>query len=78
MRALFCPHLLFWIIHIRISYGWISFGCLLAYRNTKVPDVQARLRNAKKEEPGFSPHALAGILVLVTANFVFAMKFLAG
>lgn len=43
-----------------------------------MPDMRERLRNAKKEEPGFSPHALAGILALVTGNFVLAFHFLAG
>ena len=43
-----------------------------------MPDVQARVRNAKREEAGFPPHIIAGALLLVTGNFVLAFNWLAG
>ena len=46
--------------------------------NTEVPDVQARLRKAKREEPGMPPHIIAGTLVLLTGNFILALNWLGG
>jgi len=46
--------------------------------NTEVPDVRARLRNAKKEEAGFPPHIIAGTLLFVTGNFIMVLNWLGG
>jgi hypothetical protein len=46
--------------------------------NSEIPDVQARLRKAKREEAGFPPHIIAGTLVLVTGNFVLMLNWLGG
>jgi DnaJ-class molecular chaperone len=46
--------------------------------NTEVPDMRARLRNAKKEEAGFPPHIIAGTVLLVTGNFILALRWLGG
>jgi len=46
--------------------------------NSKVPDVAERLKNAKREEPGFPPHIIAGALVLVTGNFILMLNWLGG
>lgn len=46
--------------------------------NTPVPDVAARLREAKRAEPGFPPHIIAGALSLVVANFVLVFSWLGG
>ena len=46
--------------------------------NTKVPDVQERLRKAKREEPGMPPHIIAGALLLVTGNFIAMLNWLGG
>lgn len=46
--------------------------------NTEVPDVRARLRNAKREEPGMPPHIIAGTLLFVTGNFIMAINWLGG
>ena len=46
--------------------------------NTEVPDMRARLRDAKKEEPGMPPHIIAGTLLLVTGNFILVINWLGG
>jgi DnaJ-class molecular chaperone len=46
--------------------------------NTNVPNVQERLRNAKKEEPGMPPHIIAATLLFVTGNFVMVLSWLGG
>ena len=46
--------------------------------NTEVPNVQERLRKAKREEPGMPPHIIAGALILVTGNFIAALNWLGG
>ena len=46
--------------------------------NTEVPDVAARLRNAKKEEAGFPRHIIAGTLLFVTGNFILVLNWLGG
>lgn len=46
--------------------------------NTEVPDMRARLRDAKKEEPGMPPHIIAGTLLLVTGNFILVVNWLGG
>ena len=46
--------------------------------NTEVPDVQQRLRNAKREEPGMPPHIIAGTLLFVTGNFIMVLNWLGG
>ncbi len=45
---------------------------------TEMPDIAQQLRNAKREEPGFPRHLIAGGVLLVTANFVLAFNWLAG
>ena len=46
--------------------------------NTEIPNVQERLRKAKREEPGMPPHIIAGTLVLLTGNFILALNWLGG
>lgn len=46
--------------------------------NTEIPDVQARLRNAKKEDPKASQHVVAGTLAFLTLNFILCINWLAG
>jgi len=46
--------------------------------NTEVPDVQARLRKAKREEPGMPPHIIAGTVLLLTGNFILMLNWLGG
>ena len=46
--------------------------------NTEVPDMRARLRDAKKEEPGMPPHIIAGTLLFVTGNFILVVNWLGG
>mmetsp|Transcript_1381 Transcript_1381/g.3905 ORF Transcript_1381/g.3905 Transcript_1381/m.3905 type:complete len:191 (+) Transcript_1381:12-584(+) len=46
--------------------------------NTEVPDMRARLRNAKKEEPGMPPYIIAGTLAFVTGNFIMVVNWLGG
>lgn len=46
--------------------------------NTEVPDVKARLRNAKREDPGMPPHIIAGTLLFVTGNFIMVVNWLGG
>jgi len=46
--------------------------------NTEVPDMRARLRNAKREDAGFPPHIIAGTLLFVTGNFVMVVNWLGG
>jgi len=46
--------------------------------NTEVPDVRARLRNAKREDPGFPKHIIAGTLLFVTGNFIMIINWLGG
>ena len=46
--------------------------------NTEVPDMRARLRNAKKEEAGMPPYIIAGTLAFVTGNFILVINWAAG
>ena len=46
--------------------------------NTEIPDVQTRLRSAKREEAGFPPHIIAGTLAFVTGNFILMLNWLGG
>ena len=46
--------------------------------NTKVPDLQARLRNMKKEEPEANKGIIAGTLLFLTVNCCLVLNFLAG
>ena len=46
--------------------------------NTPVVNVQERLRNAKREEPGSANGMVAAACLFVTVNFVLVFRFLAG
>lgn len=46
--------------------------------NTKVPDLQARLRNMKREEPPANKGLIAGTLLFLTVNCCLVLNFLAG
>ena len=46
--------------------------------NTAMPDIKAKIKNAKKEEPGFPPHIIAGALLIVTGNFIMVLNWLGG
>ena len=46
--------------------------------NSKVVNVQDRLRSAKREEPGAASGMVAAACLLVTVNFVLVFRFLAG
>ena len=46
--------------------------------NTAVPDVRARVRNAKREDPGFPRGMVAGALLLVVGNMVLVLNWVGG
>ena len=46
--------------------------------NTKVPDVQAKLRKMKREEPEANKGLIAGTLLFLTVNCCLVFNFLAG
>lgn len=46
--------------------------------NTKVPDLQARLRNMKREEPPANKGLIGGTLLFLTVNCCLVLNFLGG
>ena len=46
--------------------------------NTKVPDLQARLRKMKREEPPATKGLIAGTLLFLTVNCCLVLNFLGG
>ena len=61
----------------------------VSLRNAALPQIpapmaspllrwQARLKEAKLEEPGFPRHIIAGAFVIVTGNFIMMLNWLGG
>ena len=46
--------------------------------NTKVPDLQARLRNMEREEPPVNKGLIGGTLLFLTVNCCLVLNFLGG